>query len=715
MLGGVVLSRRVLLAWVLLITFILSLAAVGEAEALPAVWTGQTPAPASAVAESQPIISVRVYADRGIQTMSNSFYLKVDGLYLRKPTLVFDRSVAGDIDLTRATLSAPTHFVLTEGSHKVDSSVLDYGGVRHKTSWTFGVVVPPVFSNPAPAPGSTVTVTAPVITVSVSDGDGIASVSATIDGNDASAFLVNGSVQIAPLAAELLADEVTHTVWVRATDTKGASADTSWSFVVQTSPRMVAQTDCLDCHTAYPSAHPVDDCVVCHGEGSPVGGGYTDPADAHAPGTSCSNCHGNLTDCTRCHGQAFATVPPLHDFTEDDYHIAQIPTCSGLDCHYARLTTEHNRYSLDCMTCHASTDPDVSGAITAGNVDCGACHPGAGSHTAVHDSALDAACAACHDANLVTQHVTDGGLDCGTCHASADEAVIGAIESGEKSCGACHPGAGSHTAVHDSALDAACAACHDANLVTQHVTDGGLDCGTCHASADEAVIGAIESGEKSCGACHPGSGDHRALHESTIGGCADCHDGNLVAEHIDGQGLACDTCHTSTDPAVIDAIAAGDKRCGTCHDMASHPYPEASHQAAVAAVPIAGTITNPFGAALHYYDGTLATSGGQPCGQCHLMDLLAEHTKPSSSVAAAACAACHSQPRDTFTDWSGACQQGGCHAAAYHDQMGTKHYQAISGTRGVRADELPLPSVVASGCGRHPCRGSILPVLLLER
>jgi hypothetical protein len=153
---------------------------------------------------------------------------------------------------------------------------------------------------------------------------------------------------------------------------------------------------------------------------------------------------------------------------------------------------------------------------------------------------------------------------------------------------------------------------------------------------------------------------------------------------------------------VIDAIAAGDKSCTACHDMAAHPYPAAVHQASVADDPIAGILTDPAGSPLFFFDGTVAAFGGQQCGECHLMDLLAEHTKPSSSVAAAACAACHPTPRDTFGDWNQTCQQGGCHSAVYHGQMAAKHYQAIPGRNGCGGDDADCHiSLLRDVAGAH--------------
>jgi hypothetical protein len=154
----------------------------------------------------------------------------------------------------------------------------------------------------------------------------------------------------------------------------------------------------------------------------------------------------------------------------------------------------------------------------------------------------------------------------------------------------------------------------------------------------------------------------------------------------------CATCHDSTVPAVVTAIATGDKTCASCHGTTAHA---ALHTASVSAVPISGTIVNPGGTPFTLWDGTLQTYAGQTCGQCHLMDLIAEHTKPTSSVAAQACAACHPSPRDSFTSWNETCQQSGCHVATLHGQMATKHAWSYAGT-----------SYPSCGTGSFSCHGS---------
>ncbi len=78
-------------------------------------------------------------------------------------------------------------------------------------------------------------------------------------------------------------------------------------------------------------------------------------------------------------------------------------SCAG--CHAPALITEHDKYALECVSCHASTDPLVSGAIAANDTSCAACHPGyAAAHDAAHDGVVDPDCAECHSSDVVALH-----------------------------------------------------------------------------------------------------------------------------------------------------------------------------------------------------------------------------------------------------------------------------------------------------------------------
>jgi len=206
----------------------------------------------------------------------------------------------------------------------------------------------------------------------------------------------------------------------------------------------------------------------------------------------------------------------------------------------------------------------------------------------------------------------DVKLSCYSCHSRTIPAVTAAVDFGvagnDVSCEACHPGY--HTADHNHAVIPAgdCVNCHSDNVVAEHLVNQGRECATCHNSSDPLVTAAINSGvgpngnDVDCYACHPGT-DHSAAHDHaviTAPFCAECHDADIVIEHISNHGLACSTCHSSSDPVVVDTINLGmagtDVNCDSCHGMTDHT-----------------------GA----HDHAVITPGG--CSDCHDADITVEH------------------------------------------------------------------------------------------
>lgn len=115
------------------------------------------------------------------------------------------------------------------------------------------------------------------------------------------------------------------------------------------------------------------------------------------------------------------------------------------------------------------------------------------------------------------------------------------------------------------------------------------------------------------------------LHVSTPSFCttARCHSGSLTAEHFRTDSgrtaLACGSCHASTNPVVIAAIAAGKTACIECHDLASHPNTTTSH-AAVGSCVRSGC-----------HSPSVTTIHKNNCAACHTSGVI-----PSTN-----CASCH--------------------------------------------------------------------------
>ena len=471
----------------------------------------------------------------------------------------------------------------------------------------------------------------------------------------------------------------------------GPAAPAAVRAVVTTFAASAANPSCGDCHLGgsyhggMSQAHtitPAADCAACHQAFLP-GEHFRGSSVSGAAG--CQACHplpadfvwsGSCDDCHRSDGLA----PVGHTSLGTDHESSQTD-CVRSGCHAGSVMIVHSATPAGCATCH-STSTAPSGT------DCLLCHSDGAGHATVHEAdvgiqAAYAACADCHALNLATEHVGGHALTCDTCHAAdapqaTKDALAAWATTGQKQgCAACHGAdAGDHATLHASTVGTDCADCHQPNLINEHVDARGFSCATCHKSAVAAVVAAIQTGDTSCVACHVG-GSHQVLHNTDIGGCSQCHQPNLIDEHVNGQALTCGACHDSAVPAVVEAIAGGDRACGACHDLAGHPYVAGTHTASVSGTQISGALVTPAGTPLLYWDNMPQTYGGQTCGACHSMDLAVEHGKPSSAVPAAGCSACHPQPRGSFTSWNKTCQQGGCHTA-YHADMATKHVRTYT-------------------------------------
>ncbi len=566
----------------------------------PAAWSAYTPADGASVGALRPPIAVTATDTKGLLG-SPYVSLKVDGTLQSAAWTRVSPNTLSAAFTPRANLA--------NGTHTVYANVRNNSGTYSTTTWSFTVSNAPKPSSPAPVPGSTVSTDSPVITVAVGGGTTGLTSTVVVDGTSVPATFDSGSgVLSAPTSH--LANDASHDVTVTVTNSSGISDHLSWSFSVQVYASMPSGAqDCVTCHPGFPDAHPMTNCLACHGPGSPVGEGWNTPDYAQH---SASYVARTPTSCIDCHSSGYSTVPAMHPFTPTATYHDSTTACSP--CHVKNLTTEHYRYGLTCLSCHGSVDPAVQTAIATGSTACESCHPGAAIHTAIHNVTLDASCtgSGCHatstDTTLTDIHINSGTtLTCDTCHKSTDTNVVAAIAGGVKACDACH-GTTSHEAQHATTVVASCAGsgCHTGTSLTSiHINSGTtLTCATCHSSTDPNVAAAIAGHTTDCTACH-GSAGHTAAHDTTVSASctgAGCHSGtNLTSIHINSATtLTCATCHKSTDPNVVTAITTGDKSCTACH--APHPDLAVTHTATVTS----GTIT------------ILGTSfGTHDCSECH--------------------------------------------------------------------------------------------------
>jgi len=140
------------------------------------------------------------------------------------------------------------------------------------------------------------------------------------------------------------------------------------------------------------------------------------------------------------------------------------------------------------------------------------------------------------------------------------------------------------------------------------------------------------------------------LHKNTDTSCNKCHAQSLTKEHArpgsvdkDGNAITCNTCHKSTNPDVVKAIANKITKCDACHVNANHDQ-------------------------LHVWDGFDAN-----CVTCHANTLTTEHLSNVKTGGGVQndCATCHESDnkavKRTIASKNLSCT--GCHSAAHGLQL----------------------------------------------
>ncbi len=229
-------------------------------------------------------------------------------------------------------------------------------------------------------------------------------------------------------------------------------------------------------------------------------------------------------------------------------------------------------------------------------------------------------------------------INCESCHAPGSP-----LDEHDHPCADCHAVTDGHPGtpsdMHIPADVTGCTPCHDSSLTIEHngrTPDAGgtFVCATCHGSTDPAVVGAIAASNSACSACHPGAdAGHVATHD-TVTPAVSCQDVG---------------CHPGTNLLPIHSALT----CAQCHESSNpivisaiaagdkqcatcHPSAETDHVAFHQTATPAVTCQDP---GCHPGTNLLPIHSALTCAQCH------ESSDPAVSGAIAAgdtrCASCH--------------------------------------------------------------------------
>lgn len=353
-------------------------------------------------------------------------------------------------------------------------------------------------------------------------------------------------------------------------------------------PDITAKTPaCTSCHTvaaihaaapakhsststecAGAGCHAIADVTALHAAASTTvaGASYTACRVCHRPGltlttSACSNCHPGHGDLTAKHTATVSSGCVACHETGDVRAVHTKLGCGACHANPARIGDIRTR-TAECVSCHAGLNPADPNHYAA----------------ASHAASESATCGTCHYLDVKAEHfkASSGPVSCVTCHETKVDAFTSAWA---KTCAACHPTKHTLMSTKHASTTTACsgAACHNtADVADVHKRATGGGCPACHTSRDSLPT------TTACAACHPSvTGNHHASHDTSVAidpGCDGCHFRYLDDEHAK-LGYACATCHSSSNAAVVAAIAGHDRSCDACHPAVNGKDRHASQNA----------------------------------------------------------------------------------------------------------------------------------------
>lgn len=389
--------------------------------------------------------------------------------------------------------------MVSNGNHKLELYTEDELGNQITRLWNFSVAVKPEISNVSPFKYGVADLK-PTISAVVKSPNGTInpeSIVLKIDDNIVRPNYNQSTGLVSYTPEGNLKNESNHTVKLSVNDESGYSLEKEWRFYTNTYPDMSDSnyTACIACHDTssfagsngvledvhksklyFGGTHSRNRCSNCHNYITvPAGCSqcHDDPdgtAFAYSPHGSTPTIHyqpknvdpaiplrvtenREMNDCIICHQpgsgvkgyEGYLAQPTrlLNNHDIPELHKTSDESCTK--CHAQSLTHEHAREdrtdkdgnSINCNTCHQSTDPKLVQAITNKDTSCSACH-GEASHDELHVyEQMDSNCVGCHTNTLTKAHKAVN-VTCANCHESQDQVVLDAIANKNKACQTCH-------------------------------------------------------------------------------------------------------------------------------------------------------------------------------------------------------------------------------------------------------------------------------------
>jgi len=586
------------------------------------------PAVSIFAADTVPLVGTPVMSVDGIPRVATSaFFVTTPGHWEYDPDWDEDYWVGPVYDYKRATVSAVVPS-LTDGQHSVVGT-LAAGAAPRTFSFTFGVSQPPTLGVVTPAAGTTTTTVTPGITVKASDNSAVTTWLAAVDGVRVPATLEGTSTLRLGNAA--LTNYVSHTASVTAFDALGNSTSKSWTFTVN------APTTTWSAQTPAPAAVTTTVPRVVRAEAKSSLSILNNTGKMWIDGVAVTNTvliRPAPSDLTRASVVAY----PATDLG-DGLHtaLAQASVVGNIPITYSWAFTV--------------AVPPVLGSPT----------PAGGSTVDTRSPAIFIP--ASDNTTIAAVAATINGVSApATFDAAAGKVRVGLLaplddDSTNFVAVSVFDGVGARKDLTWSfSISVGSPLAGDAN-----------NCENCHPG-----IGYAEDMTPDCERCHvEHEGTTSSYHlRANVSTCKPCHVSSILVEH-NRAGFTCQTCHDSTDPNVIAAIASDSSQCASCHKNADHAQfhtTDVTPECAGADCHVGADLTS-----IHINSGTTLT-----CNTCHasadanVLGAITGHNRQ--------CTACHSATG--HFDAHATTVTESCTGAACHSGTNLTSIHATSGCAG---------------------------------